>query len=229
MDNYKDVIHGNYLWPSQRVLAELARLEQSTRSGCLVAALADTDWIKETEEKLASRLEQAQIALLLASGPVEVCRIYDYAPHGLELLLLGPKPQTIEQATRCVALNLDWYLNEPQPLFRWEWVKKLFAVLLLAYCTLSWLLSFTVAASFVPGIIYQSLLVGIVVWGAYSGDDMRYRWIRALRRYMEGVYAEQCLEIATPAAPSALALPEAWKQPPPDETRAPDPWNNPRK
>jgi hypothetical protein len=176
--------------PQQRVLLELERLERAIRPGCMSIAAGvttlDTDGPKNS---LRQRIERAQIALLLASGPEEVNRIYNYTPHNLGWLLLGPKPRTIEEAVRLVAHNLDWYLDPPKPLFRWEWVGSLISTIFLAYSSLAFLLLFLGAGDLARDMVALSLLLIVCVWIGNYGDAKRHHWVWALRRYMQETYA----------------------------------------
>jgi len=77
---------------------------------------------------LRAKLASANIECLFAAGPDEACRIYDYVAEPWRSIFLGQRPRNLEQMVRLVALNLDWYLKPPAPLFRGEWLEVLLAI-----------------------------------------------------------------------------------------------------
>jgi len=184
INTQRDDLHG-LPRSQQRVLAELQHLALVIRPGCL-GALADRPHATANFRK---QLVKSQVAVLLADGPDQVSRIYDYVPYPWGEVFLGPRPQTIEQATRLVALNLDWYVRAPARLFRLEWLGICLAALILLAGTISLLLFLLDVLPFSGSSILALLASTLVIWLLMHGDQRRATWIEALHSYLRDLYA----------------------------------------
>jgi hypothetical protein len=183
INTQRDEMHG-LSRSQQRVLAELQRLALVIRPGCLGAFASPSYEMKHFMAKLA----KSQVEVLLADGPEQVSRIYDYVPYPWGALFLGSRPRTIEQATRLVALNLDWYVRAPTPLFRLEWIGTCLAALILLACTIGLLLLALDVLPFSGGSVMLMLATALLIWLLMHGDQRRAAWINALHDHLKDVY-----------------------------------------
>jgi hypothetical protein len=182
----------------QRVLAELERLSQSVKPGCMGIMFGQL----QDAPTLRKALARSGIAVLLAEGPDQACRIYDHVPAVWGELFLGPRPRTVEQTTRLVALNLDWYLKPPAPLFRAEWIWLSLAGLIMLAGTLCFLLSLMGPLGYGGWSYFLPPLVATLVWIALQGDYSRAVWIRQLHEHLRETYAAQPAEPTPPEKPT---------------------------
>lgn len=179
----KAVYYANY---QQRVMAELERLSQDVKPGCLGLMLSDSQDVRRVRETLA----HSNIAVLLAAGPQQACQIYDYVPSPWRELYLGARPRSIEEVTRLVALNLDWYLKPPARLIRAEWIWLGLAALILLASTVSLLFALAGQLPLTGGSILLPVLVAIVIWTLLQGDPRRAGWIKLLRAHLGDTYSD---------------------------------------
>jgi hypothetical protein len=203
--------------PQRRVLAELERLERQQKTGCVAATIS-----QDEIDQLQARIDAAQLAVLLSSGPEEANRIFEYVPAHLTGLLVGERAKTIEEAVRLVAANLDWYLEPPRRLWRSEWRQLGWCAAGMLFCTIAAitnmvLLTMTNLPRWItsnPLTIFLPPLLIIVIWGSCFGDAQRKRWLLALLAHVRDVYG----------LPALAALPPQPARPRRDDTPPGKPW-----
>ena len=169
----------------RRVIRELVRLQGGHQPGC--SGFRGPGHVQEAA--LLKRLAAAKPELLLAGGPEEANRIFEYAPPLLAPFVLGSPAKTLEQAVRLIALNLDWYLIPPRPLIRGEWFWQLLALGLLAWGTVGVIA--LVSGNFSTPFLGSSMLCAFLAWPLWlgcHGDPRRAFWIRTLLKHLRGVY-----------------------------------------
>lgn len=169
----------------RRVIRELVQLEDARRPGCM--GFWGPGQVQETA--LLKRLEAAKPELLIAVGPEEVNRIFEYASALLAPFVLGQRAQTLEQAVRLLALNLDWYLAPPVPLVRNEWFWNLTMLACLGCGTVSIIVSMAGIYSIYAGPFAAiCCLAAWPLWLFHHGDPRRALWVRTLLKHLRGVY-----------------------------------------
>ncbi|MBN2083523.1 hypothetical protein JW859_15115 [bacterium] len=91
---------------------------------CLVAAVAFVYMLRCADsyrERIRGKIEGSGIVEKILLGPEQLEVIYRYVPWPWAIFI-GLRPRDIQGWTKLVARNLEWYLEEPKPLFRVEWV-----------------------------------------------------------------------------------------------------------
>ncbi|MBN2082378.1 hypothetical protein JW859_09255 [bacterium] len=173
----------------QRVLNELKLMQKRVRPARNVRGKQ----AKLVRATLKRQIDRAGIAVLLASDPSEASRIYEYVDYPFNQLMLGPKPKTLEEVTRLVAQNLDWYIGPPRRLFRPEWVllPGIILVMLLVTITLIALAGGVVTNIGLPVAIVPLLWV---TWYYVCRENIRGDWVLALFEYLDDLYADNAGE-----------------------------------
>ena len=188
-----------------RVQFELDRLYfRMNARGALVGRVRGPAADRRSRDRLPSRellrekIAKARVEQLLAAGPEEACRIYEFVREPWRTVFLGPKPKDIEGVTRLIALNLDWYLEPPRQLFRHEWSLGLGALagLIIALASSVSLLALHAYPATVPVWVggFVTPYVAVLVLGLaalFAQDYERHeRHIGELRNYLREVFRD---------------------------------------
>jgi Ca2+/Na+ antiporter len=67
------------------------------------------------------RIGSSPLITKMLLGDEELAQIYDHTPWPWSLIFLGHRPRNLDRWVILLATNLDWYMAEPQQLFRWQW------------------------------------------------------------------------------------------------------------
>lgn len=156
-------------------------------------ALSSIWWLVHSErrsEELAEHLRSSRIAEAIASGPLELAKIYDYAPWPWSLVILGYRPKNLRGWVRLVARNLDWYLAEPRLLIRLEWVAYILCWLVYVTFALQ-----SIVAPFAAHNVWNMMMIALVIllpsgflWGVV--EHRRMLGAMLLRDHLRERFAE---------------------------------------